>query len=171
MGYRFDDNPPKPEDMLKRFDVRNGAKMRLAFGCYYAHMGHDPKLHDHLGWPSPGHKDDMCQMLPAYASPWAMKKGRFERPISFDPINLKDEGYTEAYVSVEDEEIAADLDINAWIDDDDESIVRMTVLANLPTFSDKPKTARFTLFIKKPDNLAVDAVCHGIITILPGSPS
>ena len=142
--------------------------MRMAFGCYYAHTGHDQKLHDHIGWPNPEHPDAICQMLPGYKHPWTVRK---VGPVSFEPINLLNEGYDEAYVTYEDEDAYDVLDTQAWIDDDDDCIVRMSVLANLPSFSDKPKDFRFTLFIKKQDDSAIDAVCHGIVTVLPGSPS
>ena len=85
MGYRFNDKPPKPEEHLRTFDVRNGAQMRATFGCYYAHKGHDPKVHDYYGWPDPRHPDDICQMLPDFVHPYHNKD---KRPLSFQPIHL-----------------------------------------------------------------------------------
>lgn len=166
MGYRFSDKPPKPEDHLRRFDVRNGAIMRMAFMCYYAHVGHDPRLHDHMGWPGPQHPDDICQMLPGYMHPWINKN---KMPVSFEPIDLIEEGYTNAIVSLEDDSYGDDLTAEASIGTD--NVIRMKVNANLPTFSDEPIEVRFTLFITKEDpDEATDAVCHGIIVVLPGSP-
>lgn len=163
MGYRFYDNPPKPEDHLHRFPVRNGAVMRLAFACYYLH-GHNPKLHDHIGWPNPDHPDAICQEISN------MKLYRMRhKDIELQEIHLLKEGYNEVAVSFEDEEQAQNLTVNAWIDEDDDNIIRMIVGSKFPTFSDKPVDLRFTVFVKK-DNATIDAVCHGFITVLPGAP-
>ena len=167
MGYRFNDKPPKPEEHLRTFDVRNGAQMRATFGCYYAHEGHDPKVHDYYGWPDPRHPDDICQMLPDFVHPYHNKD---KRPLSFQPIHLLEEGYTSAIVVFEDRDFVRHLNAKAWIDEDDDCLVRMTVYAGLPTFSDKPKDVNFTLFVRKADREVSDAVCHGTLTVLPGNP-
>ena len=162
MGYRFPDNPPKPEDRLMRFDVRNGAIMRVTFGCYYSDI-HNRPMHDHLGWPEPRHPDRICQVLPNPLNRHLKNK----RVIEFDPIHLAEEGYTEAVVTYEDSNLAEHLQTTAWIDD---YLVKMKVHADFDTFSDKPIDARFTIFIKDENGSVIDAVCHGIVTVLPGSP-
>lgn len=171
MGYRTLDKPPKPEDMLRRFDVRNGAIMRIAFACYYAEKGHNPHYHDYKNWPTWNyHPGAICQMMPPRTPfkwmPWPLNR----KSLKLTPIDLAEEGYTDFVVSYEDEELASNLDTTAWLDEEDTSIVRMSVNAHFPTFSDKPKEARFTIFAKKQDGTAIDAICHGIVTILPGSP-
>lgn len=168
MGYRFNDNPPKPENMLHRFSVRNGAKMHLTFACNYARIGHDSRVHDHVGWPRPGYPDDICQAVPPHPVPPTS-----HRTLDLIPIKLLEEGYTEAYITYEDDDIAEYLDSEASISTDTGSpnLVRMSVHANLPNFSDKPKEVHFTLFVKTQDESHVDAVCHGIIVVLPGNPS
>lgn len=171
MAYRYhNEKPINPENLLRRFDVRNGAIMRMTFGCYYSKNGHDPHYHDYINWPAPNyHPGEICQMMPP------RDRCRWHDPITgypiqLDPIPLLEEGYTEAVVTYEDEDIAEYLDTIAMIDDVDDNLVRVSMHANFPTFKDKPKEARFTLFIKKEDGTAIDAVCHGIVTILPGSP-
>lgn len=164
MAYRFSDKPPKPEDHLHRFPVRNGAIMRLAFACYYMH-GHNPDLHDHLGWPNPDRPDAICQER-SNMRLYRMK----HKDIELQEIHLLEEGYTEVAVSFEDEELSQNVSVEAWIDEDDDNIIRMLVETNFPTFSDEPVDLRFTTFIKKGDGSAIDAVCHGMITVLPGSP-
>lgn len=164
MGYRFCDNPPKPEDHLHRFAVRNGAIMRVSFACYYL-IGHNPKLHDHVGWPSPGHPDAICQQV-SNMKLYGLK----EKTADLEKIHLLDEGYEDVAISFEDDELAQNLDCLLWIDEEDDNIIHLNVLANFQTFSDKPIDLRFTVFVKKPDDSAVDAVCHGMITVLPGSP-
>ena len=69
-------------------------------------------------------------------------------------------------------DIVEHLDAKAWIDPQDDWIVRLSVKADCPTFSDKPQDVRFTVFVKRPDteHEQIDAVCHGILTVLPGSP-
>ena len=173
MAYRYDDKPPKPEDHLLRFDVRNGAIMRIAFGCFYAQQGHDPKLHDHYGWPHPRTPDNICQIKPVFDWLWHPFPN-VDKPIKLEPIHLAEEGYTDVIVRYEDPEMEQYLETDAWIDEEDDYVVRMTVQANFPTFSDKPKDGRFTIFIssKNADGVetAIDAVCHAFVTVLPGKP-
>lgn len=171
MGYRFSDNPPKPEDHLRRFPVRNGAVMRLAFACYYM-KGHNPDLHDHLGWPNPDYPDTICQER-SNMRLFGMK----HKTIELEEIDLIEEGYDSVQVTFEDDEMAQHLSIETWIDEDDPNIVRLLVFAGFPSFSDKPIDVRFTLFVSKSNEeipsreMARDAVCHGVFTILPGNPS
>lgn len=171
MGYRKNDIPPKPEDMLRKFDVRNGAIMNVAFGCYYLTEEHDPHYHDYINWPSADyHPGPICQMYPPRTPPrdWPHEHPPIPLPATFTPIHLIDEGYTIASVEYEDDELAQNLITEAWIDTDTDYIVRMKVRANFSTFSDKPKDVRFTIFVAKEDNTAIDAICHGIVTVLPG---
>ena len=174
MPYRTNREPPKPENMLRRFTVRNGATLDILFPCYYFApiLGHDPHYHDYIGWPSPNHVGRACQMWPPrdkfrwLAHP-VMRQGG-----DLTPILLRSEGYKEASITFEDDEIAKSLKARAWIDLDDQYIVRMYINTDFETFHDKPLETRFTVFIKKNDGDIVrkDAVCHGILTILPGSP-
>ena len=173
MSYRYDDKPFNPEDHLRKFDVRNGSKMRLAFGCYYATNGHDPKVHDFLGWPAPDRPDDVCQISPIHRfNWWRPLYPRPEIPLKLEPIHLTEEGYTTCEVKLEDPDMEAHMIVNASIDEDTDNIIRMNVYAGFPTFSDEPKKARFTLFVSKTENMddTIDAVCHGEIVILPGAP-
>ena len=91
-------------------------------------------------------------------------------PVNLEQIHLTEEGYTDVAISIDDDDIAQYLTTEVSIDNVDDYIIRLKVRANLPLFEDKPKETRFTVFVKKSDDSAVDAVCHGIITILPGSP-
>lgn len=171
MGYRTIDPPAKPENMLHRFAVRNGALMRIAFGCYYFSRGHDPRYHDYMNWPAPDyHPGEICQMDPPRSPLWH-RNPKPGMPTQLEPIHLIEEGYSEIIVTYEDSTSAASLTTTASIDDVDDYIVRMSVFANFTTFSDKPKDLRFTIFAKKSDNSACDAICHGIVTVLPGSSS
>ena len=164
MSYRFDDRPPKPEDHLPKFDVRHGAIMRLAFGVYYTKL-HNRWFHRHKGWPSPDHPDRICQV----GWPYSYVSGtRGKYAFLNDPIDLIEEGYTKARVKFEDPNASDYLTAQAWIDTETPNIVRMSVKSNGEVFSDKPKDFRFTLFISNPGDTAVDAVCHGMITVLPG---
>jgi hypothetical protein len=170
MAYRYhSENPPKPEDMLIRFAVRNGATLRSRFRCYYLKKKevHDPHWHDHINWPAPNyHPGPICQMkLPREYDPrrpfhWLR---RYE---DLDEIHLTEEGYTQAFVTFEDEDNAQFLEANAWIDGEEDNAVHMVVYAGFPSFSDKPVDVRFTLFVQ--NGYITDAVGHGIITVLPG---
>ena len=166
MAYRVIDNPPKPEDMLLMFPVRNGAIARIAFGCYYLGNGHDPHYHDHKHWPTwDYHPGSICQMPPPRNRFRWLRHGVI---VDMERIHLIEEGYDQATVSYEDNTIAQHLSTKAWIDESDDYIVRMNIGANLDTFSDKPIDIRFTVFVSKSDGSARDAVCHGILTVLPG---
>lgn len=171
MGYRTLDKPVKPEDMLPRFEVRNGAIMRVAFGCFYLRRGHDPNYHDYKNWPAPNfHPGAICQMMPPRSEMRWRNDPVTGQPVGVDPIHLTDEGYDIVSIAFDDADIEQYLDYSAWIDEEDDNIVRIKVKTNLPLFEDKPKETRFTLFVSKPEEEAIDAVCHGIMTILPGSP-
>ena len=172
MAYRYNDKPPKPEDMLRRFDVRNGATMKASFGCFYfvPQPGHDPHYHDYINWPAPNYHGEPCQMkTPRDIDP------RFPKPVlrtdgDLVPIHLADEGYTEAAVSFDDDDLAENLTATATIDTDEDHVVKLNVTTDFPTFKDKPIEIRFTVFVKKSSTGVKDAVCHGILVVLPGSP-
>lgn len=173
MGYRFDNTPPpKPEDMLPRFAIRNGAIVDIAFPCFYLDViaGHDTKYHDYIGWPSPNHSDKSCQ-YPGYG---------YER-IDFDnphPIDLASyyEGYNDAIIIMDD--IVPELEVTARIDDDETNVIYMRIKANFDIlFEDNPLEYRFTLFAHAPartyhdeqQDERMDQVIRGIIVVLPGN--
>lgn len=175
MGYRYNHIPPKPENMLPRFAVRNGATIRIALGCYYLQL-HDKRFHDYIGWPSPTHPDHICQVgtdtfrvhhhhhchgsHPAYT-------GRYT--LTGEEIDLIDEGYQQVQVVFEEPEQASGIqNVVAYIDEDNPFIIYLKMDARFPTFSDKPKDLRFTVFIGNPGEGQVDAVCHAFLTVLPG---
>ena len=164
MGYRRNE-PPKPEEHLRRFPVRNGAIMRIAFACYYM-SGHDSKMHDHLGWPNPDNPDCICQMV-SNLKLYKMK----DKTVEFEPIHLIEEGYSNAIISFETTEDSVWLTADAWIDEEEDNIVKVSIEAGLPEFSDKPKDIRFTVFVIGDDGTAIDAVCHAMMTVLPGPPA
>jgi len=163
MGYRFDDKPLKPEDMIPRFAVRNGATAKIALGCYYLGK-HDSKLHDFLGWPNPDHQDMICQELNNFRL-----FNKKDKTVELEEIHLTEEGYDEVAIAYEDSEYAQYLITEAAIDEDDDNIIRVKVTANLPEFTDKPIDVRFTVFVRKTSETMIDSVCHGFISVLPGA--
>jgi hypothetical protein len=161
MGYRYDDRPPKPEDHLLRLAVRNGAMLRAAFGCYYL-KHHNPSRHDHAGWPNPHRIDRICQ---AIGNAKLLKIN--EDCAVLEEIDLPGEGYDSIAIEFEESDaVQYFTERSAYFDDEEPNVVRIAVRPNLPDFTDKPVDVRFTLFISNADT--VDAVCHGMITILPG---
>ena len=140
MGYRFDDKPAKPEDALRRFIVRNGASLRISFGCWYLEK-------------RPVHKPPSESDL--------------------TPIELENEGYDQFAISFEEGEEATDhMMCEIGIDESQGgNVIALRIVTNFPTFHDKPKDFRFTVFARQSGNhVMTDAICHGIITVLPGSP-
>lgn len=95
MGYRLPDE--RLHDHRKQIDdtarqsvirVDNGTINRISIPSFYQEY-HDRKLHDHLGWPSPGHPDRSCQ-LPA------------GNEFVLNEIDLEGEGYDAIEVSMID---------------------------------------------------------------------
>lgn len=164
MGYRFSDKPFNPEDHLPVYAVRNGAVLRVSFACYYLNA-HDSKRHDHDGWPNPDNPDHICQLtsnMRFFAYPG--------KTADLKEIDLPDEGYNVAKV-VFDDGVMYDVDTTATFDSEDPNIIRIThaTHAALSDFTDnKPIDRKFTLFVKNATN--TDAVCRGVIRVLPGPP-
>lgn len=173
MGYRYniptDKNgePPKPEDMLPRFEIRNGAILKIAFKCRY--LLHN---HDHPMYVYPHIAGDVALLRRENHRPYD-KLSQAKFPIKSEPINLIDEGYEiDAKVAFEDADEY--LTATGRIDTEEQNMIRIAVNAQYPEFSDKPIEKRFTVFIRKnrDDGItdSIDAVCHGIIVVLPGKP-
>lgn len=170
MGYRYNipldknDEPIKPEDTLLRFDVRNGAVMNLALDCRYC-----TKDIDHPFWLFPRYPGDTAVARRSNGYPYY--KWRDVRwPYDNTPINFYSEERTRVEV-VFDEEIDPDyIDAFGRIEEDTPSIVRVRIKTNFPSFSDKPIEKRFTVFVSDTEGYNIDAVVHGILVILPGSP-
>lgn len=174
MGYRINnDKPPKPEEQLPRYEVRNGATMVRRFECYYFNPKetHSPHYHDFLGYPAPNYHHDSCQMQPPREVDPRMPDPVLRTSEDLTPINLTDEGYTSAVVVFDDDENSQYLDASAWFDSDYGYVVNMSVKANFPTFEDEPKEMWFTLFvgISGESTINYDAVARGIVVILPGA--
>ena len=170
MAYRYNSEPAeKPEDMLPRYSVRNGATIDIVFKCYYytPGQGHDPHYHDYIGWPDPHHPGHACQMAtPRDVDP------RLPQPVlrTLDdqvPIHLTEEGYTETVV-VFDEDVSDGITCSASIGSEDDYIVTAHFDTSFDTFEDNPKEYRFTLFVI--NGSIRDAVCRGILVVQPGSP-
>lgn len=173
MGYRTLDKKPKPEDFHPRFVVRNGATLRIVLGCYYGAHGHDPHYHDFINWPAPNyHPGGVCQMKPPRdLLRWSDGK-LYNHPVRLDPIHLDDEGYDDAWIFFENEDLNEYLEGYVTYDQDTDNYIRITVNTLIPTFTDEPKETEFTVYIRRSDPdtemNVVDAVFHGIIKILPG---
>jgi hypothetical protein len=165
MAYRTNNISPTPPQRV--FDVRNGATLKVAFGCFY-YRSHDSKLHDHVGWPQPGSPDDICQERIIDPAPWLPYRITLEDG-NVEPIHLSEEGYQDVAIAIEDPDVASASTIQAQIDQDEDHLIRMQITVNMPTFSDKPKETGFTVFAIKADGFTRDAVCHGKIKVLPGS--
>lgn len=165
MGYRFTDIPRKYPQRI--FDVRNGATLKISFGCFY-YKYHDVKYHDHMGWPDPHHQDMIHQVGSlSDPAPWIPDHHVFtEREL--EPIHLADEGYTAFLVTFDDPVIEADTVTDIAIDETEDHVIRVKITVNLPTFTEGTKETGFTVFASTEDGSIVDSVCHGIMKVLPG---
>lgn len=152
-GYRIDAPRPKPKrrTMQKTSTrgtvyVANGTTAELAIPCYYMEMHrpvpaepHDRMRHDMLGWPTPDKPDSCCQewdfansccrrtphmkCCPPHCEHFIDMRRLF-------PIHLKDEGYTR--FEVEMIEPPRGLEATAYLDPDDDWVVRVHITANVP---------------------------------------
>lgn len=95
MGYRLPDRRPdwckkQIGDIARQsiISVDNGSISRFSIPSFYGEH-HDRKLHDHLGWPYPGHPDHSCQLPPGCE-------------FVLNEIDLPGEGYTSIEVAMTD---------------------------------------------------------------------
>ena len=152
-GYRIDAPRPKPKrrTMQKTSTrgtvyVANGTTTELAIPCYYMEMHrpipaepHDRMRHDMLGWPTPDKPDSCCQewdfansccrrtphmkCCPPHCEHFIDMRRLF-------PIHLKDEDYT--YFDVEMFDPPRGLEATAYLDPDDDWVVRVHITADVP---------------------------------------
>lgn len=175
MGYRVNKIPPKPENFLPVYPVRNGATLYADFECYYVDptLGHDPHWHDYLGWPDPHHPDKICQMRPPRDRRRWRYDGHIWEKVDRVPIDLLDEGY-DREVKIVFDEPDEHITAKAYIDTELTHLIKLAVSVQMPTFEDKPIDKRFTLFVTRDDEdlyaTTADAVVRGVLTILPGAP-
>lgn len=171
MGYRNNIEPPKPEDMLPRFSVRNGATLRLAFHCYYLNWeeGHDPHYHDYINWPTRNYHGEACQMLPPRDHPpYGPEMNYLVDDVT--PINLTSEGYSQIKVAFDNDDIDDYLTATAEIITNEEgNVVKLHIATAIPTFSGEPKSTKFTVFAVNSTTSCVDEIIHGILDVLPGA--
>lgn len=171
MAYRLDNNPPSPERFIPRYHVRNGATAQLYFDCYYwmPQNAHDPAYHDFINWPSANyHPGNICQMHPPRGIPKGYPPFVYVGEDTMVPIDFTEEGYT-GYSVVFDDPDDLTPTVARYTVNGEVNTLLMTVTANLALFTDNAVERNFTIFATRPG--ATDAVCHGTLVILPGSPS
>ena len=168
---------PKPEDMLPRFAIRNGATLKMTLDCYYLDPKetHDPHYHDHINWPSEDyHPGPICQMVPPRdPRPW------FPFPImrtrdDVSPIDLRGAGYIDLDISFDESDVLDHVETRLSFDTEaGENVIRVYISTNFDTFSDKPVETRFTVFAIRQDGTyeIKDELVRGILVVLPGNPS
>lgn len=141
--------------------VNNGATASFAFPCWYQEIKppvparlHDRHLHDHQGWPSPNHHDHICQL-------WIPEKGHCVHGMQechphcrhyidysrVTPIHLLSdyEGYDGAFVAWAGEHEG--IEANAYIDPDEDWVVRVNIDCKDPKAIDEPQEHKLTVFI------------------------
>lgn len=188
MAYRYEKHPPvKPELLVPRFEVRNGASTSIAFPCFYFEIDkpvdwHDHHYHDYIGWPAPSHPDHICQMVPDY-SLWRdpAKVFNYVDMNKAVPIDLIAEGYDGALAYFDDNDTTGkytsdSLVTTVEIDQDEPWVVRIYVRPMLPEFPDKPIEFPFSLLVHAQAAVidgrsyyeTYDEVARARIVVLPG---
>lgn len=183
MGYR----KPEPhrhhkhdiEDVATagRILVTNGNVNTFAIPCYYyptpikPHNGpHCRDMHDHLGWPQPGHPDESCQDQEFFGYPvegYIPKHGPKQiKDVKTVPIHLSEEGYTAATVSLSNS-APAGLEMSASIDPQDDWIVRVQVSAECEEAVCEPVECRAAVRVTGPGRTDTLGVFKVIILPAP----
>lgn len=95
MGYRLPDercvdHRERINDTARQtvISVDNGTINRITIPTFFREH-HDRNLHDHLGWPYPGHPDNSCQLPPGHE-------------FVLNEIDLAEDGYDAIEVSMID---------------------------------------------------------------------
>ena len=191
MGYRIKEKPepPKPRRTMQDTTtestvyVQNGTTAYLAIPCWYleveppkrAHY-HSRQHHDHVGWPSPNHKDHICQSWDFAHSCCSFDKHKHEcdhceRYLDMDrliPIHMLQEGYTDIEIAMID---APDgLKVSGYIDEKKDWIVRILFDAKCEDALEDKLVVRFSVFANGDlgNRPVSDIVADGILEILPG---
>lgn len=185
MGYRFCD--PKPIDLTDMFpvlDVTNYEIKCWSIPCFYLDIEkpvdwHDPKMHDHIGWPRPDMPDHICQR------PWELTPDILWEYIDMNKakkIHLMSEyelaGAGDAYAVFKFDEVDAEgnaidvsgIDVETYIRDPEDWIIDIIFKPQLPLFADKPKEFMFNLFYEREGELGVltkDLVMRGKLVVFP----
>lgn len=168
MGYRKYKAKP-PEQNRSAVDiatpiklvVQNGATASFAFPCWYqeverplrAHL-HSKDKHDHCGWPTPDHHDHSCQL-------WIPEEGHCVHGMQecaphckhyidyskVTPIHLLSdyEGYEGAFVAWTGNHEG--IEATAYIDPDEDWVVRVNVDVQDPNALDAKQEYKMTVFV------------------------
>lgn len=174
MSYRINERPkPRPQrsavDIATpvRLTVHNGATAHFAFPCWYQEVHppvpahpHDHHRHDYEGWPSPKHPDHCCQLWAPDRHMCSVGHRHECSPhcehyvdLAFvTPIHLRDEGYTDAVVAwaTEDGLAPEGLSVVGWIDEDEDWVVRVSVMPEMAEAREKQQKVRFSVFAEAP---------------------
>ena len=167
--------------MLPIFDMFNGEVRTWSIPCFYLEVDrpidwHDPKLHDHLGWPRPGHPDSICQ------SPWeyhagALSPDTFWQYVDMDKasrIHLTSdyEWYEQIEIELDDVDEEGEpvnhaaIDTSGWVDDDEDWVVKLKFEPRLEQFAGAPKSFLFNAYATGGGRR--DLVTRGNLLVFPG---
>lgn len=185
MGYRHKTPPmPDPESMLPVFDMFNHESRTWSIPCFYLDVEkpidwHDPKCHDHHGWPRPDMPDWVCN------APWEFHTGALSPDSFWQYVNMDNavkihltseyEGYTDfdvvfdPYDSDGEEVDTSSIKTGIWVRQDEDWIVDILFKPALPHFADKPKEFIFNAYAATGDDPArKDLIVRGKLVVLPG---
>lgn len=191
MSYRHHDH--KPHKMhrsavnittpIKLF-IHNGTATSFAFPCWYQEVKppvpariHNHHLHDHHGWPSWRHTDHICQMWIPEPGYTIDGPGECRRPFhnyidysKVTPIHLLSdyEGYdNEGIVAwVEKPE---GIDATAYVDENEDWVVRVDISANDADAVERPQVYRFSVFLDSSTTHRRDLVVLAELIVLPSA--
>lgn len=199
MSYRI--NEPKPPVRRRTMQdtatpntvfVHNGCTASLAIPCWYLEAKrpvpmrpHNRQIHDMIGWPTPDWPDHCCQDWDFARSCCGVYPNRKCEPMRcrryldmgrLVPIHLTEEGYrgTPVVRVVDADGVnAVGVDASAWIDADDDWVVRILfdVMVNgVLTPEDDPAEFYYSIFLEREDEKEQtrrDLAAMGKLVVLP----
>jgi hypothetical protein len=171
------------------FYIMEGAKSTFSIPCFYyeppkpdrAHR-HNRLLHDHLGWPNPGHPDTICQHWhwadaccgKGHTSPCHRHCRDYLDLNVMIPLRFKAEGGSVNGVRLGglDGWNANGLTVTASIDTECDWIIRLAVSAQTVDTDGKRRDARVAIFMNTvhQSQTYIQPLTTALITVLPALP-
>lgn len=158
MGYRLPEYWYHASDVSPhiRIAIDNGIVSRIAIPCFYRYFDgmtttHDRMMHDHIGWPSPGHPDASCQEHDGCGH------------LVIRDIDLEEEGYDSIEADMVDG--PEGLTISGEIDG---SVIRLTIKSLCQEAIEESIDVPFSIYAVSDDDTMRDVVIKGVLHIVAG---
>lgn len=186
MSYRVNGAPPPIKNRTVQktvtpitFYMTNGATADIAFPCWYHEVPypqraipHSQQWHDHVGWPSPNHRDHICQHWD-FSSHVCGHHGHHECRHCADyinmehiyPIHLTEEGYEKVEILVSEQ--VDGIVGKGWIDEKEDWVVRCHFSGSTTKALEEPFVFHFAVTVNCAELNKTDTVVLGRLVVMP----